>query len=69
MASIGFTQKESEAFADIWDGPFFNPTNTGFTNLIYRLPQIEYERMLPASISPAPDKFIRTMYVLVDLSS
>jgi len=69
MASIGFTQKESEAFADIWDGPFFNPSNTGFTNLIYRLPQIEYERMLPVSISPAPDKFIRSMYVLVDLSS
>jgi len=67
MVSLGFTNMEADAFVNIWDGPFFFPTNAGFTNLIYRLDQSEYDEMLPASVSPQPTKFVRTMYVLVDI--
>ncbi|MEA1924948.1 MAG: hypothetical protein U9M95_03670 [Candidatus Altiarchaeota archaeon] len=68
MLGLGFTQKEVDAFAQTWDNAFFFPSNTGFTNLIYRLPQYKYEEMLPATFSPQPGKIVRTMYVLVEVS-
>lgn len=68
MLGLGFTEKEVDAFTQTWDNAFFFPSNIGFTNLIYRLPQYKYEEMLPATFSPQPDKIVRTMYVLVEVS-
>jgi len=68
MLDLGFTNKEVEAFTQTWNNPFFFPSNIGFTNLIYRLPQHKYDEMLPAAFTPQPDKIVRTMYVLVEVS-
>ncbi len=67
LVSIGFTESEAAAFEKIWAGPFFQKTNTYYQNLIYRLPQSEYNRMIPASFVPQPKKTVRAMYVQVDL--
>jgi hypothetical protein len=68
LGSMGFTEKEIDAFLNIWSAPMFYTTNMPYTNLIYRLPHEEYDEMLPADVNPEPDKFVRAMYVLVDLS-
>jgi hypothetical protein len=64
----GFTRKEAEAFDEIWNRNFFNPDNMGFTNLIYKLPRIKYDELITAEFNPEPDKLVRTMYLLVDLT-
>lgn len=67
MKYQGFTDKETNAFVRIWEDQFLVPTNLGFTQLIYRLPQEEYDEMITAKITPNPDKFLRTMYVQVKI--
>ncbi|GEM_PF-1885768 len=70
LVSLGFTESEAGSFAQLWADPFFNPTNTpGFVNLVYRLSGEEYESMISLKVSPIPEKMIRMLYVLVDLSN
>ena len=69
LMSLGFTESEAKSFAHLWADPLFNPTNTpGFVNLVYRLSEEEYGSMISLKVSPNPEKMVRTLYVLVDLS-
>ncbi|OYT27338.1 MAG: hypothetical protein B6U97_01825 [Candidatus Altiarchaeales archaeon ex4484_96] len=69
MMSLGFTQKEADSFASLWADSFFRPTNQpGYVNLIYRISEQEYDRLISLKVSPRPRQMIRSLYVLVDLS-
>jgi len=69
LVSQGFTQKEAEAFNILWRVPFLYPTLTtgARANLIYRLPQYEYDKLITLDIDPQPDRIIRSLYMLVHL--
>ena len=69
LVSQGFTRKEAEAFDILWRGPFLYPSLiTGArANLIYRLPQNEYDKLIGLNIAPRPDRVIRSLYMLVHL--
>ena len=69
LVSQGFTRKEAEAFDILWRGPFLYPTLTigARANLIYRLPQYEYDKLITLDIDPQPDRIIRSLYMLVHL--
>jgi hypothetical protein len=69
LVSQGFTQKESQAFDVLWRGPFLYPSLTtgARANLIYRLPQNEYDKLITLDIDPQPDRIIRSLYMLVHL--
>ncbi|GEM_PF-1414589 len=68
MMAQGFSQSEAEAFAELWEQTFYMGNSmSGISNLVYRLPQAEYDRLISLSVTPAPDKLIRTLYVLIHL--
>ena len=65
----GFTSMEANAFSDLWRNPMLYPSNTvGWANLIYRIPQEEYDQMITLNIEPKPEKTVRTLYILVHLN-
>jgi hypothetical protein len=69
LVSEGFTVKEAQAFDTLWQPPFvFGNSPEPVHNLMYRIPQDEYEKLISLSINPEPDKTIRSLYILVHLS-
>lgn len=68
LKNMGFTESEARSFTSLWDSTFFQPNNVGFTQLIYRLPQKEYDKLIKSKYSPAPKKEIRALYVLCNLT-
>jgi hypothetical protein len=67
--SQGFSAGEAQSFSGLWTRTFFSPTNTGqWSNLIYRLSQDEYNGMINLTVTPKPDKTVRSLYVLVRLN-
>jgi len=68
LVSEGFTVKEAQAFAELWEEPFFHPASPELNgHIIYRLPQDKYDELISLSINPQPDKTIRSLYILVHL--
>ena len=66
LVDLGFTEKEALAFDNLWERPFFSPANTtGWSHLIYRLPEKEYNKLIELEFDPGPVKCIRAMYVVV----
>jgi len=57
LARAGLNEDER---AEVWKKDFFE--TEGLT-LFYRLPQAEYDRLLPLTIAPRPEKVVRTMLV------
>jgi hypothetical protein len=70
MMAQGFTYSEAESFARLWEPSLYLTTATGSNaNLIYRIPQTEYDKLIGLSVTPEPDKLVRTLYVLMHLDS
>lgn len=70
LTDLGFTLKEANSFASLWSQTFFAPSNIQkYANLIYRIPQDEYEKMITLNANPKPNKTVRILYVLVDYKS
>lgn len=68
LVSEGFTVKEAQAFAELWEEPFFHPASPELNgHIIYRLPQDKYDELISLSINPQPDKTIRSLYILMRL--
>lgn len=68
LVSEGFTVKEAQAFAELWEEPFFHSASPELNgHIIYRLPHNEYDNLITLSIDPQPDKTIRSLYILVRL--
>jgi hypothetical protein len=69
LNKLGFTKMESKSFSRIWNGTFLEKTNSNnWSNLIYRIPQTELEKMITLNFNPVPSKVTRVMYVLVHLN-
>jgi len=69
MINRGLTQNESQELIDYWYSWWFNPTNNGiFSRLVYMIPESEYNKLLPISITPQPNIIKRVgIYTITDL--
>lgn len=61
LRTLGFTEKESAAFALLWSESILKSGK-----LFYRLPQSECERMITLEFNPRPQKISRALYVLLE---
>ena len=69
LNKLGFTKMESKSFSQIWGSTFLEKSNSNnWSNLIYRIPQTELEKMITLDFNPLPSKVTRVMYVLVHLN-
>ena len=68
LTSLGFSDREANSFSRLWEGPFLEKTNqANWSNLIYRIPQEQLEKMISLEFVPAPKKVIRALYILISL--
>jgi hypothetical protein len=56
LKDAGLNEDEAAALTTIWSTDFFQ--SAGLT-LFYRLPQEEYDRLLPLTVKPRPEKVVR----------
>lgn len=56
LTAAGLNADEAESLAEIWRKEFFD---TPGVQVIYRLPQTEYDRLLPLQVEPRPEKIVR----------
>jgi hypothetical protein len=61
LTDAGLFQDEAKSLADVWKKDFFQAD--GLT-LFFRLPQEEYEKLLPMKLKPRPEKLVRVGLVL-----
>ncbi|MCX6710372.1 MAG: hypothetical protein NTV63_05505, partial [Candidatus Woesearchaeota archaeon] len=70
VISKGFTEKEADAFTKLWAGQFFNGGSMrANSQLIYAIPEAQYNKILPLTTSKAPSDVERLMYVCLDATS
>jgi hypothetical protein len=68
LTSLGFSDREGNSFSRLWEGPFLEKTNqANWSNLIYRIPQEQLEKMITLEFNPTPKKVIRALYILISL--
>ncbi len=68
LTSLGFSDREAVSFSKLWERPFLEKTNqSNWSNLIYRIPQEELEKMISLEFNPVPKKIIRTLYILINM--
>jgi hypothetical protein len=60
LKAAGLHDDEARALANVWKKEFFETEGLG---LFYRLPQSEYDRMLPLTVTPKPEKVTRVLLV------
>jgi hypothetical protein len=60
LTKSGFTEKEALAFNNTWKSSFL-----GSQNIIYRLPDEQFNKMISLECNPIPKKAIRSLYVCV----
>lgn len=60
LTGAGLHEDEAKAMAEVWKKDFF--ATEGLT-LFYRLPQEQYDRLLPLTVTPRPEKVVRVMLV------
>jgi hypothetical protein len=58
LKGAGLFEDEAKVIADVWKKAFFE--TDGLTTF-YRLPQSEYDRLLPLTVNPKPEKVVRVM--------
>jgi len=65
----GLTSSESNELIEYWEGFWFSPSNVGIhTRVIYQIPQIVYDQLLPISITPQPEIIKRVgIFTITDL--
>jgi hypothetical protein len=61
LADSGLFEDEARSLAEVWKKDFFQAD--GLT-LFFRLPQEEYEKLLPMKLKPRPEKLVRVGLVL-----
>ncbi len=65
LLARGLTPEEADVFLSLWTMPFFQRSNLGrWCNLIYVLPNGEYEHYVSLTLKPKPKRYIRVIYVL-----
>jgi len=61
VKDAGLHEDEANSLAMLWKADFFE--TEGLT-LFYRLPQAEYDRLLPLKVKPRPEKVVRVGFVV-----
>jgi hypothetical protein len=61
LTDVGLFEDEAKSLAEVWKKDFFQAD--GLT-LFFRLPQEEYEKLLPMKLKPRPEKLVRVGLVL-----
>jgi hypothetical protein len=61
LTDVGLFEDEAKSLVELWKKDFFQAD--GLT-LFFRLPQEEYEKLLPMTLKPRPEKLIRVGLVL-----
>jgi len=61
LTGAGLFEDEAKSLAEVWKKDFFQAD--GLT-LFFRLPQEEYEKLLPMKLKPRPEKLVRVGLVL-----
>ena len=61
LAAAGLNPDEAASLAGIWRAGFFERPGL---SMLYRLPQERYDRMLPLTVAPTPEKVVRVGLVL-----
>lgn len=61
LAAAGLNRDEAESLTGIWRAGFFERPGL---SMLHRLPQERYDRMLPLTVSPTPEKIVRVGLVL-----
>jgi hypothetical protein len=56
LIAAGLNADEAASLAEIWRKEFFE---TAGVQVIHRLPQAEYDRLLPLQVEPRPEKIVR----------
>lgn len=70
LMKAGFTEKESESFSKLWSAQLFDTLYRRVdSQLAYKLPESEYDKLIPLTASPKPTNIERAMYVVLDASS
>jgi hypothetical protein len=64
LVMAGLFEDEAQALADLWKKELFE---TPGLHLCFRLPQEEYEKRLPMTISPRPESLVRVGLVVQSL--
>ncbi|MDD5502116.1 MAG: hypothetical protein PHH26_01485, partial [Candidatus Thermoplasmatota archaeon] len=60
LVSKGLTEKEASEMVDYWAESWFSTTNSEtYSNIIYYIPQTEYDRLYQMSIEPEPESVTR----------
>lgn len=68
VTNMGLTSDESQEMVDYWQDAWFAPINYGiYANIIYFIPQDEYNRTLPITVTPSPDCVVRVGAFFVTL--
>ncbi|MBY0523406.1 MAG: hypothetical protein K2R98_08400 [Gemmataceae bacterium] len=60
LKAAGLNEDEAKGLTAVWRKDFFETEGLG---VFYRLPQAEYDRMLPLTTNPRPEKTVRVMLV------
>jgi len=70
LLNLGFSEKEAESFVNVWGAPLLSPSLRGVSaQLVFRIPEDVYNKILPLSATPSPAEVNRAMYVAVDVNS
>lgn len=56
LKKTGLHEDEAQALVDIWEKEFFQSEGM---SAFFRLPQEQYERLLPITLNPKPEKLVR----------
>jgi len=60
LKAAGLNEDEARSLTDVWRKPFFETEGLG---VFYRMPQEIYDQVLPLTVTPKPEKTVRTLLV------
>jgi hypothetical protein len=60
LAAAGLNEDEARSLANVWRKDFFE---TEGVSVFYRMPQEVYDQALPLTVTPKPEKVVRTLLV------
>ncbi|MEM0230867.1 MAG: hypothetical protein QXW07_02515 [Candidatus Woesearchaeota archaeon] len=70
LIRLGFSEREADAFVNTWASKLLNPGIQGRSaQLTFRIPEKEYDKIIPLKANPVPKDTNRAMYVLLDAGS
>ncbi|MDG6219467.1 MAG: hypothetical protein QCI00_08515 [Candidatus Thermoplasmatota archaeon] len=65
----GLTLSESNELLSYWESYWFSPSNNGeYTRVLFQIPQLTYDELIPLSITPQPEVIKRVgLFTITDI--